>query len=181
MRSSASEERRPCESVSDWAMSQFPPTPQDSAMAAPHSPNTFRFSTEDYPERDRVAAWRDIFGRTVVNLDIEPLAAGRLHCDATVSVHPGLGLLVGNTSAVHLSHSSDLIVDDDLSFMIGPTGDWMARQLGRECALTSGDGVLMSNAEVGSMSLRSDTRFITFRVPAAAIAPLVPDFQARIA
>src|SRR5438105_18482 len=132
-------------------------------MATPHSPSTFRFSTADYTARDSLAAWRDIFGRTVVNLDIEPLTDDRFHCDATVCARPGLGLLFGETSAVHLNHSSDLVVDDDLSFMIGPTGDWIARQLGRECALTSGDGVLMSNAEVGSMSLPSDTRFITFR------------------
>jgi AraC-like DNA-binding protein len=150
-------------------------------MATPQSPNTFRFSTEDFPQRDRLAAWRDIFGRTVVNLDIEPLTADQFHCDATVCAQPGLGLLVGKTSGVHLDHSSDLIVDDDLSFMIGPTGDWTACQLGRTAVLGSGDGVLMWNAEVGSMSLPSDIRFITFRAPVAAIAPLVPDFQAGIA
>jgi AraC-like DNA-binding protein len=157
------------------------PAGPDRAMATRHSPNTFRFSTEDYPERDRLAAWRDIFGRTVVNLNIEPLTVDLFHCDATVCARPGLGLLVGGMSGVHLSHSSDLIVDDDLSFMVGPTGDWTACQLGRNPVLGSGDGVLMWNAEVGSMSLPSDSRFTTFRVPVAAIAPLVPDVQAHIA
>jgi AraC-like DNA-binding protein len=39
----------------------------------------------------------------------------------------------------------------------------------------------MNNAEVGSMRLASASRFTTFRVPAAAIAPLVPDVGAAIA
>jgi hypothetical protein len=42
----------------------------------------FRFSTDAFPERERVAAWREIFGRTVVNLDIEPLNPEGFHAEA---------------------------------------------------------------------------------------------------
>jgi hypothetical protein len=39
----------------------------------------FHFSAKAFPKRQRVAAWREIFGRTVVNLDIEPtLRDGRV-------------------------------------------------------------------------------------------------------
>jgi AraC-like DNA-binding protein len=41
--------------------------------------------------------------------------------------------------------------------------------------------VLMSNADVGDMTLASNTRFTTFRIPRAAIAPLVPDIGSMIA
>jgi AraC-like DNA-binding protein len=142
---------------------------------------TFRFSTDDYSKRERLTAWREIFGRTVCSLDIEPLAADRFRSDSTIYARPGLGVLAGSCSAVHLSHSKDLIVDDDLSFMTGSMPNWTASQVGRNPVLGPGDGVLMSNAEVGSMVLPETAEFITFKVPVKAIAPLVPDVGALIA
>lgn len=140
-----------------------------------------RFSTEELPERDRVGAWREIFGRTVVKLDIEPLPARQFYSENAICMLPGLGVLFGSCSAVHLSHPLQLAVDDDLSFMTGRTGPWTASQLGRNPVLGTGDGVLMWNAEVGSMTLPSDGPFVTFRVPLNAIAPLVPDVGAVVA
>jgi hypothetical protein len=84
-------------------------------MAVP----TFRFSTDDFPKRERLTAWRELFGRTVCNLDISPLAVDRSRSDSTIYALPGLGVLASSCSAVHLSHSKNLIVDDDLSFMTG--------------------------------------------------------------
>jgi AraC-like DNA-binding protein len=140
-----------------------------------------RLSTDELPERDRLGTWREIFGLTVVKLDIEPLPARRFYSQNTICPLPGLGLLFGACSAVRLVHASELIVDDDLSFMAGRIGPWTASQLGRNPVLGSGDGVLMWNAEVGSMTLPSDGPFVTFRVPVAAIAPLVPDIGAVVA
>ena len=157
----------------------------DRAMPAKPQPTdavpVFRFSTNAFPERERLAAWREIFGRTVVNLDIEPLSPDGFHADATVCQLPGLGVLYASSAAVKLTHSRDLILDDDLSFMAAPTCPYEAAQHGRNPVLGPGDGVLMNNAEVGSIRLASASRFTTFRVPAAAIASLVPDIGAAIA
>ena len=57
---------------------------------------TFRFSTDDFSERERLTAWREIFGRTVCKLDIEPLAADRFRSDSTIYARPGLGVLAGS-------------------------------------------------------------------------------------
>jgi AraC-like DNA-binding protein len=141
----------------------------------------FRFSTDAFPERERMAAWREIFGRTVVNLDIEPLKPEEFRAEATVCQLPGLGVLRASSAGAHLSHSHDLILDDDLSFMAGPTCSYEASQQGRNPLLGPGDGVLMNNAEVGWMRLASPSRFTTFRVPVTAIKPLVPDLGAIIA
>lgn len=154
----------------------MPPKPPPSASIP-----IFRFSTDAFPERERMAAWREVFGRTVVNLDIAPLNPDGFHAEATVCRLPGLGVLRATSAAVHLSHSRELIVDDDLSFMAAPTCPYEATQHGRNAALAPGDGVLMNNAEVGSMRLAAGSRFTTFRVPAAAIAPLVSDVGAAIA
>lgn len=153
------------------------------ASAAPSAGNvaSFRFSTDDFPARERLSVWREIFGRTVCHLDIEPLAAARFHSDTTIYALPGLGVLAGSCSGVSLRHSHELIVDDDLSFMTGTMGQWTASQIGRSAVLGAGDGVLMSNAEIGSMLLPETARLTTFRVPVKAIAPLVSDVGAMVA
>src|SRR5262249_59615202 len=92
-----------------------------------------------------------------------------------------VGVLRASSAAVHLTHSQELIVDDDLSFMAAPTCPYAASQHGRNPVLDPGDGVLMDNAEVGSMRLASLSCFTTFRVPAAVIAPLIFDLCAAIA
>src|SRR5258708_6375580 len=147
----------------------------NSTLAPDGKVPTFRFSTDDFPERERLSAWREGFGRTVCGLDIEPMTPSRFRSEAAAYLFPGLGLLMGTTGGVNLSHSRNLIVNDDLSFMTGPMPRWTAQQVGRNPVLGAGDGCLMNNAEVGTMTLPSQTRFATFRVPVAAIAPLVRD------
>ena len=142
---------------------------------------TLRFSTDAFPERERVAAWREIFGRTVVNVDIQPLHPDGFRAKATVCALPGLGILFASNGAQRASLPRELIKHDDVSFMAAPTCQWTASQLGRNPALGPGDGVLMSNTDVGSLTLASQCRFTTFCVPRAAIARLVPDLGAAFA
>jgi AraC-like DNA-binding protein len=142
---------------------------------------TLRFSTDAFPERERVAAWREIFGRTVVNVDIQPLNPDRFRAQATVCALPGLGILFACNGAQRATLPREMIKHDDVSFMAAPTCQWTASQLGRNLELGPGDGVLMSNADVGSLTLASQCRFTTFCVPSAAIAPLVPDLGAAFA
>src|SRR5712664_1266001 len=111
----------------------------------------FAFSTDAFAERERLTAWRDVFGRTVVNLDIAPLTDDPFYSHATVCQLPGLGVLFAASPAVHLDHPKELLNDGDLSFMAAPTGRWMPAQHGRSHVLGAGDGVLMHNGEVGSI------------------------------
>jgi hypothetical protein len=68
-----------------------------------------------------VGAWREIFGRTVVKLDIEPPAAILLRLSAARTRRAFRRLL-----GMELSYPRELIVDDDLSFMTGRIGPWAA-------------------------------------------------------
>jgi AraC-like DNA-binding protein len=92
-----------------------------------------------------------------------------------------LGALFATSGAMRLSHTRELVVDDNLSFMAAPTCRYAAFQLGRTAELEAGAGVLMTNAEVGSMQLAAASRFITFRVPRKPIAALLPNLDAALA
>jgi AraC-like DNA-binding protein len=145
--------------------------------AVPESPAAvpvLQFSTKAFATPEGLAAWREVFGRTVCNLDIEPLEPESFCSDATACQLPGLGVLFAASGAMDLAHTRELIADDDLSFMAAPTCRFIATQSGRTVELESGAGVLMNNAEVGAMRLLAPSRFVTFRVPRAPIAALVP-------
>lgn len=57
---------------------------------------TFRFSTEGVPEADRVAVWREEFGR-MARLDVEAPSDAHFHSDLTMRILPGLGLVTVRT------------------------------------------------------------------------------------
>jgi AraC-like DNA-binding protein len=145
------------------------------------APPRIRFSTDAFSERERLTAWREIVGRSLVNVDIEPLEREGYRADATVVALPGLSMLFVYSEAHRCDHTRALIKNDDLSFMAAPQCRWAASQIGRNTALEANDGVLMSNADVGSVTLASGTHFAAFSVPRAAIAPLVPDLGDAIA
>jgi AraC-like DNA-binding protein len=140
-----------------------------------------RFSTAAFRKHEATSAWREIFGRTILGIDITPLAE-EFRAEADAFSWPGFGVIYAATSAVHNGNSRALIASDDLSFgtisfMSGPTCKWRASQLGRTADLECGDGVLMSNAEVGSITLFNDCRFATFCIPSSVLEPLVPDME----
>jgi AraC-binding-like domain len=141
----------------------------------------FEFSTKALAERERLTALREVFGRTVCSLDIDPVEPATFSSEAAVYQLPGFGVIFASNGAMNLSHGRELIADGDLSFMATPTCRSVTFQLGRTAELEPGAGVLMTNAEVGSIKLAASSHFVTFRVPREAMRPLVPDFDAAVA
>jgi AraC-like DNA-binding protein len=140
-----------------------------------------RFSTASYRPHERLAVWREVYGRTVARINIAPLAAEGFRASATVARSSALGVIHASTSANHGATSRELIVNDDVSFVVGVTSRWTASQLGRSADLRPGDGVLMSNGDLGAITLSNDCRYAAFSVPRSAIEPLVPDIGAAFA
>jgi hypothetical protein len=115
----------------------------------------FRFSTDDYPAHGRAEAWREVFGRTIVRADIEPLQPDGFRAEATVHQFSGLGVLFATTSAARQGNSHALIANDDLSFAT-PSCPYSIAQIGRSPTVGPGDGVLLSNSDIGRVTLSAD-------------------------
>jgi AraC-like DNA-binding protein len=155
----------------------------DGGSSASHPASLFRFSTDDYAAPERIDAWREVFGRTVVKVNIEPLQREGFHAEAAAYMSPGLGVLFATTSPVRQGNSHELISSSDLSFMsfgIGPDCRWSVSQLGRSPAVRPGDGVLLSNGELGSITFGDRCAYTTFCVPAAVMEPLVADLDGAL-
>jgi AraC-like DNA-binding protein len=138
-----------------------------------------RFSTADIPERDRVAVWREVIGRKVVRVDIEPLHDRPFHVDARLYGLPGVGIMSAQMSEFRLARSPALVADgnDDLRLAVNTSGAETVVQRGRELALGAGDAILVSMAETGSILRSSPGQRFGFNIPLNVLAPLVTDVE----
>jgi AraC-like DNA-binding protein len=135
----------------------------------------FRFSTDTFPERERMAAWREVFGRTVLHLDFVPRSGEAFQAKATILRAPRLRVLRASTSSARQGSSPSLLVNDDVSFVWVPSVRCGASQLGRNADLNPGDGVFLSHGDVGGLAFPDDCRYVALAMPKAALSPLVPD------
>lgn len=141
-----------------------------------------RFSTDDLPERDRVGMFREVIGRKIVNLDLDPAADGPFRCEAVLRALPGLGLGSIVTSAQYVRRTKELIAadgNDDLVLTVPVRGTAFLSQLGREATVADGDAFLLRNAEPGLVHYASTARILSLRMPAAALAPMISDLEAN--
>ena len=138
-----------------------------------------RFSTDILPERDRLAIWREVIGKTIARLDLSPLADGPFKSDSTTRVLPGIAVTSISMTSVRSERTRELIADgnDDVVLIwvneSGPIGS----QLGREILPGAGTAILLSNAEVSSFVVPTTAAGMSLRIPHAVLAPLVPNLD----
>lgn len=135
-----------------------------------------KFSTEDLPERDRAALWREVIGRNVVRLDLEPLSESPLRSDVSVHALPGLALMRGNISDHRIARTRQLIADGNTDFRleIRLKGREHMTQRGSEVVLDEGEAALVSCAEE-VIALQSPGRFLGLHIPRADLTDLIPN------
>lgn len=138
------------------------------------------FSTDALASGNRVEEWRHLFGRTICELDIEPLADREFHSRAVIRALPGLGVASGMSSGARYWRPHHLIRNDDLVFVVNHGGTDRASMRGREAIVAPGQAVLFSADQVGGNANAGTSRFTTIRVPKAAIAPSLRDVGAAV-
>jgi AraC-like DNA-binding protein len=142
------------------------------------TPATVVFSTADYSARDRLDAWREIYGQTLLKLDIEPLEAGTFHTDVRMRRLPGLGMITGWRSATLYRRTR--IDSDDLMMSFGLTGGIEAMQFGRTAQMEAGDAVVVTAGAPGHLRMPCGGETITLRIPRAAMSPMVGDLDSAL-
>src|SRR5256885_17240153 len=92
------------------------------------------FSTDALPEKNRMAIWREVFGRHLVKLEFEPIPNERFSLTSTVHSLPGLSFATGIRTGFRAARTRQLIADgdDDLILTVNTEGTAYASQLGRE-------------------------------------------------
>lgn len=111
---------------------------------------SFRFSTDELPEHDRLPIWREAFGRNIVKLDMEPVGDGPLRIEGHIQALPNLAIASFSSSPAKVTRTRALASDssDDLVLVISQ-GDVLFHQGNKEVELGSGEALLWSNAVPG--------------------------------
>lgn len=137
--------------------------------------STRHFRITDFPERERFDAWREIFGRAIMRVEIEPMPGRQYFSDITLRRLPDLGMGNGTTTGLQYRRSRTLIDNDDLVLHVSLSGGFRGHQ--RDVRLDKGQAVLMSSAQTGLISL-TDESFLLFRIPLRVMSPIVGDLNA---
>jgi AraC-like DNA-binding protein len=136
------------------------------------------FTTEGFGPREKIAAWHEVYGRTIAKVDLKPPVDGAFMINAALRNLPGLGLVSMTSTELGFHKTRSLIDSDDVILTIVESGYQSGSQLGREARLEAGDGVLSTTAEVAAGI--SFGRRVMFRVPCKAVAPAVVDLGAWV-
>lgn len=139
-----------------------------------------RFSTDNFPEQKRIDAYREIYSRTIVKHDIEPLGDQPFHFEADLRSLPGLGLALSSFSRCRRWHTTDHIDSDDLLLGVSLRGGCVLQQRGREAAVGEGEAVLASTAHPVEVFIEAPSRHIALRVPRVILEARITDLDTRM-
>jgi AraC-like DNA-binding protein len=139
-----------------------------------------RFTSDALPARDRIAAFREVFGRKLVRCDFEPLEQP-FHVDLTLRQLPGLGLASVGHSRMRVCRTRALLADGDdaLSLQVCQARG-VASQLGREAVVEPGGAVLSSNAETYQFTGARGSRCLVLGLSREELRRLLRDFDAAL-
>jgi AraC-like DNA-binding protein len=148
-------------------------------MSARGEFTVLRFSTADFPEKDRVALLREHYGRTVLKVEVEP-AEGR-PCEAGIFSHilPELHLLSVTLSAARIIRTHEQTADgnDDFALLISRTGTIAVSSRGRGVLLREGEAVLTSSEDATVFERFATGDSFSLRLPRAVLKPLLLDID----
>lgn len=142
--------------------------------------DTLRISTTALPPEQRVEVFREVFGRKILRIEIEPASAAGFEVDMTLQSLPGLGIGSGTLSPMRNRLSAELIDNDDLTFVILRRGTGTARQYGREEIVTGGQAVMTANGAPASFTAHTRTQVINLRFDRKRLASQLADANASV-
>jgi AraC-like DNA-binding protein len=143
---------------------------------------SLRFSTDGLREQDRVGIWREVYGQTILRLDIEPMGDRPFEADIRLRALPGLKLVSGAICGVRDRRTRELMADgnDDLGLALNASGTSAIQQCGQEVSLVAGEGVLLSCGDPGIFLRPSPCRYIGIRIPRKTLTAFVPDAEDKV-
>jgi AraC-like DNA-binding protein len=143
---------------------------------------TLSFSTEEFPERERLAMLREHYGRTVLKAEIEPAEGVPFEARIASHILPDLHLLAGTLSPARITRTREHTADgnDDLALVVSRTGTIAVTSRGRQTLLDPGEAVLTSSEDGTAFERFSTGDSFSLRIPRSVLLPLVIDLDDAI-
>lgn len=132
-------------------------------------------STTALPMCDRLPVWREVFGQTMVKLDIEPVKEAPFYAEGELCALPGAAFASVTASPVCVSRTQRHIADDvaDMIFVVTADVPLHITQCGREQVLEAGDAIFLRGGESSVIRCRERARFTNISVPVDDLTPML--------
>jgi AraC-like DNA-binding protein len=136
-----------------------------------------RFSTAALPQRERLAAYRDMLGRSVGNFEVEAIGEGFEFSSNSLAL-PGLGIAQIASSALRIERTRDMAADAtrDLVFAVVHEGSSSRLQRGKEIVV-KGSGAFLSSSHDRIVTERTAARLTNYSLLSSDLAPAVCDLD----
>jgi AraC-like DNA-binding protein len=134
---------------------------------------TLQLSATQFPDRERVEAFREIFGRAILQVDMEPLNDQALHADMRLRAFSGLAIATGSLSPVRSRHLAERSDNDDPVLVMMQSGLAVLEQNGRRSEVTTGQAVLTVNGATATFTGCTATCVTNLRLSRRLLAPHV--------
>jgi AraC-like DNA-binding protein len=138
-----------------------------------------RISTRDIPDDKRLATWREVYGRGIFNVHIEPIGDGPFHADVTFSLLPNVSIAAGSRSPAQYSVTPELAGRgrDVVAISILRSGIANATQFGKQLLGGVGSASVLASDAPSASTLHSHGSFITLALSRPTLAALVPNYS----
>lgn len=109
-------------------------------------------SASVFHEGARLNAWRELFGRQFLRLDIDPIGDEPFRHDISFLAMPDFNVSHGSVSAVRYEQTRDMLADasDNLTLIVPQIGEMELHEGGKEAQIGQGDALIRRSYEVGT-------------------------------
>jgi AraC-like DNA-binding protein len=142
---------------------------------------TLRVTTGAFQAGGGVEAFREIFGRAILGIEIDPLDGHPLDINLTLRSLPGFAMAAGSLSPMRNRHTTELLGNDDVVLVVMQRGAGEVKQYGRVATVNEGEAVLTANGAEATFTGHTPTRVINFRLSRRLLTPHVADLDALVA
>jgi AraC-like DNA-binding protein len=136
-------------------------------------------TTAAFPERSRLATWREIYGRYIANIDIEPIGDEPFHADVTFNLLPNVSIAAGSRSPAHCHVTPEPTArggKDMILLSVLRSGVASSTQFGKELIGGVGSACVLTPTDHWTGTLLTHGSFVTLALSRPTIAVLAPDY-----
>jgi AraC-like DNA-binding protein len=137
-------------------------------------------SSRSFADRERTEAFRELFGRNILRLEMEPQEDVPFGVEMNLRALPGLAIVTSQMSAMTCHHRASMIDNDDPVLVFVRSGLATYRQNGHDTTLRAGEAALTSNGVPGTAIGHTATNIVNWRISRSLIAPFVRNLDDAI-
>jgi len=124
--------------------------------------------------------WREVYGRGINSVDIEPIGDVPFHADVAFTLLPDVGIAAGSRSAAHYKVTRELAGRgrDIIGISILRSGSATSTQYGKELIDGVGSASILMSDDPSTSTMLSEGSFTTLALSRPAMTALLPNLSA---